>query len=157
MCNIDIPEIKSDDIIDIAKDKAKKSFDHIGHPVIVTDGGIFIDALHGFPGPNSKQAALCLGPEGILKLLVGEERRTAVRRNCLVYFDGVDYRVCVSEMSLTISAELRDSSFSAYPLDRILIPVHGDNPDGKTYKEMPVEERVQFTELPKFVQFIETL
>lgn len=157
LCNIDIPEIKSDDIVEIAKDKAKKSFDHISHPVIVTDGGIFIDALRGFPGPNSKQAALCLGPEGILKLLEGEERRTAVRRNCLVYFDGTDYRVCVSEMPLTIATELRDSSFAAYPLDRILIPIHANNPDGKTYKEMPVEDRVRFTELPRFIEFIEQL
>lgn len=55
LANIDVSEIKDDDIVEVAKDKAKKSFVVLKHPVLVTDGGIFINALNGFPGSNSNR------------------------------------------------------------------------------------------------------
>lgn len=157
LANIDVAELKHDDIVEIAKDKARKSYEALQHPVIVTDGGIFIDALKGFPGPNSKQAATLLGPGKILSLLEGETNRTAIRRNCMVFYDGVTYKTCVAEVPLTVSSSVTDSEYKAYPLDTILIPVHEQNALGRTYKQMPVEERVAFTELPFFEKFIETI
>lgn len=157
LVNIDTPEIKNDDIIEIAKDKAKKSYELLKYPVIVTDGGIFINALKGFPGPNSKQAATLLGPKKLLSMLTDETDRTAIRRNCMVFYDGHDYKVCIAEVPLVISASVTDSEYKAYPLDTILVPLHEKNPLGLTYKQMPVEERVLFTELPFFEQFIATL
>lgn len=157
LANIDVSEIKNDDIVEIAKDKARKSFSILKHPVVVTDGGIFIIALKGFPGPNSKQAAMLLGPAKLLALLGDESDRTAIRRNCMVYYDGNNYQVCVAEVPLVISEQVTNSEYHAYPMDAILIPVHKENPQGLTYKQMPVEERVQFTELPFFEQFINTL
>lgn len=157
LTNIDVDEVKYDDIVKIAKDKAKKSFDLLGHPVIVTDGGIFINVLNGFPGPNSKQAATLLGPKKLLALLEGEKDRTALRRNCMVFYDGLDYKVCVAEVPLVISNRVTESEYQAYPMDAILVPVHKKNPLGLTYKQMPVHQRVQFTELPFFERFITTL
>jgi XTP/dITP diphosphohydrolase len=157
LANIDVSEIKNDDIAEIAKDKAKKSYEALGRPVIVTDGGIFINALKGFPGPNSKQAATLLGPGKILALLEGESDRSAIRRNCMVFYDGKDYKVCVAEVPLLISDAVTDSEYHAYPMDAILIPAHDENPQGLTYKQMPVHDRVQFTELPFFEKFISTL
>ena len=154
LANIDVPEIKSDDIVEVAKDKARKSFELLKHPVMVTDGGIFIHALNGFPGPNSKQAATLLGAQKILDLLKDESDRTATRRNCLVIYDGKDFQVCVAEVPLTISNEITDSPYHAYPLDTILIPTDGRNSSKRTYKQMPIEERVSFTELPIFEKFI---
>jgi|GEM_PF-5375963 non-canonical purine NTP pyrophosphatase (RdgB/HAM1 family) len=157
LANIDVAELKHDDIVEIAKDKARKSYEALQHPVIVTDGGIFINALKGFPGPNSKQAATLLGPAKILKLLEGEMDRAAIRRNCMVYYDGTAFKTCVAEVPLMVSESVTDSEYKAYPLDTILVPVHEQNPLGKTYKQMPVEERVTFTELPFFEEFIGTL
>lgn len=157
LANVDITEIKHDDIIEIAKDKARKSYSILKHPVIVTDGGIFINALNGFPGANSKQAATCLGPEKILALLDGEDDRTALRRNCMVFYDGKEYKVCIAEVPLCISKILTESEYHAYPLDTILVPVHAQNSQKLTYKQMPVHERVLFTELPFFEKFIATL
>lgn len=157
LANIDVSEIKSDDIVAVAKDKARKSYAELKRPVIVTDGGIFIAALHGFPGANSKQAATLLGPGKILDLLENESDRSATRRNCMVFYDGKDFKVCVAEVSLCISPTVRDSGYAAYPLDAILIPLHKENPKQLTYKEMRVEDRVQFTELPVFERFIAAL
>lgn len=157
LANIEVEEIKNDDIVAIAKDKARKSYEMLKHPVIVTDGGIFINALNGFPGANSKQAATLLGPKKLLALLEGESDRSAVRRNCMVFFDGKDYQICVAEVPLLISNQVTVSEHEAYPMDAILIPLHQENPQNLTYKQMPVHERVRFTELPSFERFIETL
>lgn len=157
LANIDVSEIKDDDIVEVAKDKAKKSFVVLKHPVLVTDGGIFINALNGFPGSNSKQAATLLGPTKLLALLDGELDRTATRRNCMVYYDGKKYRVCVAEVPLVVSEQVTESRYDAYPMDVLLIPVHKDNPEKLTYKQMPVEKRVLFTELPFFEKFIGAL
>lgn len=157
LANIDITEIKHDDIVEIAKDKARKSYSILKHPIIVTDGGIFINALKGFPGANSKQAATCLGPEKILALLNGEADRTALRRNCMVFYDGKEYKVCVAEVPLCINEVVTESEYHAYPLDTILVPVHAKNPQKLTYKQMPIHDRVLFTELPFFEKFIAIL
>ncbi len=157
LTNIEVAEVKHDDIVEIAKDKAMKSYELLKYPVIVTDGGIFINALKGFPGPNSKQAATLLGPKKLLALLEGEADRTAVRRNCMVYYDGTHYKVCVAEVPLVISESVTESEYNAYPMDSILIPVHEQNPQRLTYKQMPTDQRVQFTELPYFERFITEL
>lgn len=157
LTNIDVAEVKHDDIIEIAKDKAIKSYELLKYPVIVTDGGIFINALKGFPGPNSKQAATLLGPKKLLALLEGETDRTAIRRNCMVFYDGKHCRVCVAEVPLVISESVTESEYSAYPMDSILIPVHEQNPRRLTYKQMPTDQRIQFTELPYFERFITEL
>lgn len=157
LANIDVAELKHDDIVEIAKDKAKKSYELLKRPVIVTDGGIFIHALKGFPGPNSKQAATLLGPKKLLALLEHETDRTASRRNCMVLYDGQNFHVCVAEVPLLISKHVTESDYHAYPMDAILIPVHDENPLGLTYKQMPVEQRVQFTELPSFERFLANL
>jgi len=154
---IDVGEIKSDSIEEITKDKLIKSYAHIGKPVICSDGGIFIDALSGFPGPNSKQAAQCLGADGIIDLLKKSKRRKAIRRNCIGYYDGKNMKLFTAEVICEISNEVRKGKYKSYELDRILIPIHPDNPDKKTYSEISVTERVQFTELPQLVQFLKEL
>jgi XTP/dITP diphosphohydrolase len=44
-------------------------------PVLVTDTGIFIEALNGFPGVNTKFTLERIGNEGLIKLLEGVKNR----------------------------------------------------------------------------------
>jgi XTP/dITP diphosphohydrolase len=152
-CDFDLPELKDDDIARIAEHKARQAFALVGRPVISTDGGIFLDALGGFPGANSKQAAVKLGPDGLLKLLDGAVARSGCRRNVVALFDGESLRTHVSEVPIDVAAAAR-GSHPAYPLDRILVPVDERNAAGLTYAEMPVAERAAFTELPALAAFI---
>ncbi len=154
-CDFDLPELKHDDIARIAADKARQAFAIVGRPVVSTDGGIFLDALDGFPGPNSKQAATKLKPEGLLKLLAGTENRNGRRRNTVVWFDGRNMRTHTDEVPIAIADAAR-GTYPAYPLDRVLIPTDAKNSDRRTYAEMPPEERVIFTELPGLSDFIKT-
>lgn len=92
---IDLVELQSDSLEQIAKDKARSAFDSLKKPVIVEDDGLFIDALKGFPGPYSSFVFQTIGNIGILKLLNGSADRSASFRSIIAYTDGIN--VSISE------------------------------------------------------------
>lgn len=155
-CGLEVDEIKADSIEKIVIDKASKAYAKLGKPAVCTDGGIFIDALGGFPGENSKQAAQKIGCAGILSLLKSARQRTAARKNCLAYFDGAGPRTLTMEIPCEISEEIREL-YPAYELDKILIPISPLNPKRLTFAEIPVEDRVPMTELPQLTRFLASL
>lgn len=61
----------------IARKGARHCFEKLGEPVIVSDGGLFIEAFNGFPGVNTGFVMDTLGNEGILNLMKNEENRKA--------------------------------------------------------------------------------
>ena len=77
-CNY--PELQADDLATISAYGARWCAYHLNKPVMVDDSGIFIHALHGFPGPYSRYVEDHLGNNKILKLMKGEYDRTAVFR-----------------------------------------------------------------------------
>ncbi len=155
-CGLTIEEIKSDSLEKIVADKLVKSFEVIKKPVICTDGGIFINALNGFPGENSKQAAQKVGAHGLLKLMESVQDRSAVRRNCIGYYDGEKMEFFTSEILCDISKSVREK-YSSYELDKILIPLSKRNPQLLTYSEIDLASRVALTELPQLAEFIQKI
>jgi XTP/dITP diphosphohydrolase len=151
---LEIDEIKSDSTERITARKLKDAYAVVGHPVMCTDGGIFVRALNDFPGENSKQAAMKLRAKGIIKLLDGVSDRLAIRRNTLGYFNGLSLDVFTAEVPCEIAYEVREVRYPSYELDRILVPLSKDNKDRLTYCEIPVNQRVSMTELPQFADFI---
>lgn len=152
-CDFDLPELKHDSIEKIAEDKAIRAFRLILRPVICTDGGIFMDAYDGFPGPNSKQAAMKLKPEGLLRLLNGVENRNGQRINAVAFFDGKNLQVETKSVPVRFATEPR-GTYPSYPMDKVLIPLVESNEAGLTYAEMPVEERGRATELGALAEFV---
>jgi len=59
----------------VALQGAKFCADKYQRPVLVTDTGIFIEALNGFPGVNTKFTFKRIGNEGLIKLLEGVNNR----------------------------------------------------------------------------------
>ena len=78
-----LPELQSDLISDIARQKVKEAFCQIGKPVIVEDDALIIPSLNGFPGPYSSYILKTIGNEGILKLL--EQNRNAIFHSCIAF------------------------------------------------------------------------
>lgn len=76
------PEIRSDDLVEIARQKAL-SAGMKGKLVIADDSGLFVRALSGFPGTCSAYAHETLGCDGILKLMEGEMDRRAEFRSAI--------------------------------------------------------------------------
>ena len=76
MLEAEYPENKSIETTEaIAKQGAKWCATKYDKPVIVTDVGLFIHALNGFPGINTAFTLKRIGELGILKLLEGEVNR----------------------------------------------------------------------------------
>lgn len=65
----DLEEIQSESLEEIASKKAQHAFQKYKKPIIVEDDGLFIDSLHGFPGPYSSYVFKTIGNKGILRLL----------------------------------------------------------------------------------------
>lgn len=150
--NLDISEIQSLSVEDVAKAKALSAFQITGCPIIVDDTGMSIDALNGLPGALVVWFLDILKPEGILKLLTNESNRKASVSTCIAYADKTGVFAFTGIIYGEISGSLKGENGFGY--DPIFIP------DGysKTYAEMTSDEKNQISmrkiALLKFKEFI---
>ena len=76
--NADYPEYKEEGTTkNVVLNGAKWCAEKYKKPVMVTDAGLFIKELKGFPGVNTKFTLERIGNEGILKLMEGKTEREA--------------------------------------------------------------------------------
>lgn len=106
---IDIDEIQGADLVHIVEDKAKKAFEAIGRPVVVTDDGWSIAALNGFPGAYMKDVNYWFEPEDFLRLLGDHTNRHISLLQQVAYCDEYETVVFTGEVSGTITKEPRGS------------------------------------------------
>ena len=85
---IDIDEIQGEDAEVILADKARKAFESLGVPVLVSDDSWSIPALKGFPGAYMKSINHWFEPLDFLNLMTGKEDRTIYLDQYLAYIDG---------------------------------------------------------------------
>lgn len=84
---IEIPELRSDDVEIISRQKAKYAYDQLHTPLIVDDTSFSIDALNGFPGPYAAYVLDSIGNNGILKLMKDVENRNAHFTTAIAFAD----------------------------------------------------------------------
>lgn len=131
--NVSIPEIQSDDIIEVASFRAKEAYKLLRMPLIVEDAGLFIDALKGFPGPYSSYVFKTIGINGLLKLMKGIRKRGATFKSVVAFNDGRQVRTFIGQVKGKISYKPKGSSWG---FDPIFEP-RGLN--GLTYAQLPFE------------------
>ena len=71
---LNLEEIQSDSLKEIALKKAKDAYSKCRKPIIIEDDGLFIDSLGGFPGPYSSYVFKTIGNKGILDLLTNNRK-----------------------------------------------------------------------------------
>lgn len=81
-----LPEPRSDDLMEIAREKIVFAYRYIRGPCVAHDSGFYIHSLNGFPRAFVNFALKTIGIKGILKLVEGENRECEFR-NCLAYLD----------------------------------------------------------------------
>jgi XTP/dITP diphosphohydrolase len=114
---LDVPEHRSEDIGEIAREKAKYAFGILNTPLIVDDTGFFIDALKGFPGPYAAYVLNAIGTAGILKLMEGVADRTARFTTGIAYADDRGVRVFTGTIGGRITTHpLGDEGFGYDPI-----------------------------------------
>jgi|AP58_3_1055460.scaffolds.fasta_scaffold01157_9 XTP/dITP diphosphohydrolase len=84
--DIDLPEIQSTDVKEVAREKLKTAMKELKNkPCIIDDSGLHINRLNGFPGALIKFFHKKLQNDGIVNI-VGESKAQAV--SVIGYFDG---------------------------------------------------------------------
>ena len=133
--NLDIAEIQSLDVEEVAKAKALSAFNLTGCPVMVDDTGMNINSLNGLPGALVAWFLDNLKPEGILKIMANEKERGASVCTCIAYADQTGVFAFTGTIPGKVSETLKGENGFGY--DPIFIPDGGD----KTYAEMTADEK----------------
>lgn len=127
---IEIPEMRYDDVEDVAREKAKYAAAKTKKTVVAEDSGIYINALNGFPGACSAFSFKTIGISGVLKLMASAKGRSAYEKSAIALCaPGKEPIVFTGVANGTISEGPRGTEGFGY--DPIFVP------DGrkKTYAE----------------------
>jgi XTP/dITP diphosphohydrolase len=130
---LDIPEHRSNDVSEIAREKARYAYDHLHMPLIVDDTAFAIDALNGFPGPYAAYVLGSIGNTGILKLMEGVADRNARFTTAIAFADEHGQKVFSGSIGGTIVYTPRGSGGFGYD------PIFEVN--GRTLAEITLDEK----------------
>jgi XTP/dITP diphosphohydrolase len=103
----DIDEIQSEDPEAIIRDKARRAFESIGQPLVVSDDNWQVPALSGFPGPYMKSIDHWFTPQNWLDLLQHIEDRRIILIQQLAYQDDSSCTLFRKEFTGTFLTEAR--------------------------------------------------
>ncbi|MCG2690644.1 RdgB/HAM1 family non-canonical purine NTP pyrophosphatase [Candidatus Parcubacteria bacterium] len=132
---LELSEIQSLSVEEVAKKKVMAAYEIVRQPVLVDDTGMNIEALNGLPGALVVWFLDLLGPQGVLDLIANKKNRKASVSTCIAYADANGVQTFIGTVNGTIPTELRGDEGFGY--DPIFIP-EGQN---KTYAEMSVDEK----------------
>lgn len=130
---LDLPEIQSLDIEEVAREKATQAYGHVGGPVIVEDTALAFHALGRLPGAYIKWFIDELGFEKLCKLLPEGSDRSATVSACIAYHDGTKIHTFIGSCEGAIAEHPR--SGEGFGFDCIFIPEGHD----KAWSELPNE------------------
>ncbi|HEX6302624.1 MAG TPA: non-canonical purine NTP pyrophosphatase [Anaerolineales bacterium] len=82
---LDLPEIQSIHVEEIARYAAICASQKLVQPVAVTDAGFYMTALNGFPGPFVRYTNEWFSPQDYLNLMHDKQDRRVVVRECLAF------------------------------------------------------------------------
>ncbi len=136
---IELPESRSEDVLEVAKGKAAFAYEQLRKPIIIIDGAFHIKALNGFPKTFVKFAEKYVGAAGVLRLMESVDKRSYEWPNVLVYRDDKMEKHFVGyirgQIVKSIPSDLQGNDFGLIQL-----------PDGydKTFGQMTKEELHHF-------------
>jgi XTP/dITP diphosphohydrolase len=130
---LECPELRSDDVSEIAREKARYAYGELGSPLIVDDTAFEIEALNGFPGPYASFVLDSIGTAGILKLMEGVQDRSASFTTAIAFANADEIEVFSGTIHGTITHTPRGKGGFGYD------PIFEYN--GKTLAELPLAEK----------------
>ena len=131
--SLEIPELRSDDVEVISRQKAQYAYDQLITPLIVDDTSFSIDALKGFPGPYAAYVLDSIGNTGILKLMKDVENRNAHFRTVIAFADKYGIRHFSGTIhGRIITVPRGNGGFGYDPIFEV---------EGKTLAELTLEEK----------------
>ena len=129
---VELDEIQSLSLREIAEHKARQAYQKIGRPVLIDDVGLTFEALGELPGPFIRFFVDAPhGLENLCCMLDGFSTRRATAECVMAYFDGDELGVFHGSLSGEIATSPRGDN--GYGWDKIFIP---DGFGGKTRAEL---------------------
>ncbi|MBD3189968.1 MAG: non-canonical purine NTP pyrophosphatase [Candidatus Heimdallarchaeota archaeon] len=123
--DIELFEIQSLSVEEVASSKAKQAFEKLQKPVAVSDSGLEIPVLDNFPGALVKYVNETIGQKGIIKLLNGKKDRRAFFVAVIAYCDDfLEPKIFSERDEGTIADQPRGVGWH---FDRIFIPKGSSN------------------------------
>ena len=132
---LDLLEMQSLDLKEVALHKAKEAYRTIGTPVLVEDTSLVFHALGKLPGPLIKWFLQELDNSGLCKVLDQFEDRTALATVVFGLYDGENLEIFEGEIKGTIANYPKGER--GFGWDSIFIP----EGYAKTWGEMNEEEQ----------------
>jgi XTP/dITP diphosphohydrolase len=145
--SIELPESKSYDQEEVAKEKARIAAKELGQPVITEDTGLYLEAYENFPGTYSKFVFLGVGLNGILKLLEGKPRNAHFETIVGYCEPGSEPMIFVGICKGEITEEVHQPITHGVPYDSIFIP----DGESRTFSEMTKEEKAKYSHRAKAI------
>jgi inosine triphosphate pyrophosphatase len=147
---LDIDEIQSADIKEVAAHKVKQAYELVKQPVFVEDVSLGFDALGGLPGPFVKFfLSTHDGLEKLCRMLDGFEDRQAYGECVYAYYDGEHLELIHGGIKGNIADHPRGDD--GFGWDAIFCP---EGYEGKTRAELTTE---QYSELYQIIKPIPAL
>ena len=140
---LNLEEIQSNSIKQIAIKKAQDAFSKCKKPLIIEDDGLHIDSLDGFPGPYSSYVNKTIGNKGILNLL--KKNRSAKFISTITYCDKNGFETFEGKLYGSISKSERGNGWG---FDPIFIPKNTKKTFGELIEKNNLSHR--YKALKKF-------
>lgn len=145
---LEVPEIQSKSVKEIAAFSAKWASNRLNKPAAVSDAGFYIETFNGFPGPFIKYIDKWLSIKDMLNLMEGKENRQVVWKDCLAYCEPVGQ--CMSFVSYFKGILANNAGENNYRksygfIDALFIP----QGFSKTLSELSTKEYLGFWSDPK--------
>lgn len=144
--DVDLPEIQSDDVEEIVRDKAKRAYEVVGKPVVVEDVSAGLDEFDGLPGPFIKFFNKRLGGDALYKLAGEREARATVSAS-VAYYDGSEMIVVRADVhGRAVEPRIREG----FGFDITFLP------DGEelTFAEMTPEKKHSLSHRASAIQML---
>ncbi len=122
--DLDLPELQGLDVAQVAANKAataREALETPDSPVLVEDSGLVVEAWNGLPGALTKWFLRSVGNEGLLRMLLGEEDRSA-RAVCAIAVASADGSVSVFEGVVEGSIAYEPRGSGGFGWDPIFVP-----------------------------------
>jgi XTP/dITP diphosphohydrolase len=129
---LDIDEIQGEDPELIVKDKARRAYEELSKPVVVSDDTWNIPALSGFPGAYMKSINHWFTAQDFLRLMEGIENRRIILHQFLAYTDGKITKVFRNDIPGKIIYEPRGENSKSPNMAIIVL----DSDNGKTIAQV---------------------
>jgi len=150
---LDVPEIQSSDVKEVASHKATKAYEMLGSPVLVEDTSLVFNAFGKLPGPFVKWFLESVGNEGMTRMLDAFEDRSAIAEVCFAVCDESGVQLFDGKIEGSIAD--RPKGDTGFGWDPIFIPNGYSETWGQMTYELQHETSMRRIALQKLQSYIE--